>query len=140
MGSDAPDDGPTEPPPEVVDGLLEEPRRRRLLAVLQGADEPVPIRRVARRIAAAEQGADPDAVPEEAATRVERSLYDRHLPKLTALEVVSFDSLLACLEPGSNADAVFERWRDRSGAGELPEPPDGSESDKVDNGPGRNEG
>jgi hypothetical protein len=122
MSANTPD-GTDEPTPEtdgplpgsVVDEVLESPRRRALLAAVLAADEPVPIVDIARQIAADERDADPTEIGDEAYQSVKETIYDDHLPKLTALQIVEFDSLLASVSPGENASQVGDRlesWDD----------------------------
>lgn len=60
-------------------------RRRRVLALLRGADGPTSLSEVAAELAADEECDDP-------ADRVEISLYHRHVPKLEAAGLVAFDA------------------------------------------------
>lgn len=115
-GSDEPTpetDGPL--PGSVVDEVLESPRRRALLAAVLAADEPVPVVDIARQIAADERDTDPTEIGDEAYQSVKETIYDDDLPKLTALQIVEFDSLLASVSPGENASQVgdqLESWDD----------------------------
>lgn len=129
MSTDTPNDPATDVgslPDPVISEVLEAPRRRRLLAHLFDADEAVPVLDLARRIAAEERGhqttpdgpservhsndgVDPDSVAESAIDDVKADIYATHLPKLTALRIVEFDSLLASVAPAENGPEVRER-------------------------------
>jgi hypothetical protein len=113
-GTDEPTPETDEPLPEtVVDEVLESPRRRALLTAALAADEPVPVVDIARQIAADERNADPTERGDEAYQSVKETIYDDHLPKLTALQIVEFDSLLASVSPGENAPQVGDRLESR---------------------------
>ncbi|GAA0674339.1 hypothetical protein ACFQDG_10050 [Natronoarchaeum mannanilyticum] len=71
--------------------LLGHERRRRMIQILENADASTFDRReIARRIAAAEAGAD--AASDEVVRRVECSLHHKHLPMLDEYGVVDYDS------------------------------------------------
>ena len=116
MSTDTPDSGGRNGagtlPDDVVAEVLESPRRRRLLGVLFSEDGPVPVVDLARLVAAEERGADPDEITDAAIEDVKADIYATHLPTLTALRVVEFDSLLASVEPAENAPAVRDRLDD----------------------------
>lgn len=113
MSTDTPDSGGQNGggtlPDSVVAEVLESPRRRRMLAVLFSEDGSVPVIDLARRVAAAERDCDPSEVSEEAVEDVKADIYATHLPKLTALRVVDFDSLLASVEPAESAPETRDR-------------------------------
>lgn len=112
MSTDTPTDGGGNGgtlPDDVVAEVLESPRRRRMLRAVFAADEPVPVLDLSRRVAAEERGVDPDRVPEETVAAVKADLYATHLPKLTALRVLDFDSMLASVAPAESAPDVRER-------------------------------
>jgi len=115
MSADTPD-GTDEPPHEtdgplpesVVDEVLESPRRCALLSAVLTADDPIPVVDIAKQIAADEQGVDPKEIDADDYRPVKETIYDDHLPKLTALQVVEFDSLLASVSPGENAPQIAD--------------------------------
>lgn len=119
------------PPKPVLRDVLDHDRRRLLLALIDAEGE-LSVSKLARRIAAAERGAEPADVPDGAIEEVEQALYQHHLPKLTALQIATFDSLLATVAPGENADALFEYWAEAADEEDsLPAPeavPIGTES------------
>ncbi|QLD88914.1 hypothetical protein HWV07_07675 [Natronomonas salina] len=65
--------------------VLTHRRRRRVLALLRGADGPASLSEVAAELAA-------DSECEDSAERVEITLYHRHVPKLAAAGLVAFDA------------------------------------------------
>lgn len=124
MSTDSPDgtDESTPPtddplPASVVDELLESPQRRAVLSHMLAADEAVPIVDIARQIAADERGVDPAELDANGYGDAKETIYDDHLPKLTALRVVEFDSLLASVSPAENAQQVREELESRGDDG-----------------------
>jgi hypothetical protein len=81
-------------PDGVVADILAADRRRLALEHLAAADEQVVVGDLAATIAASEQGIEPDAVEEATREAVHDDLYQRHLPKLTATEAVTYNSML----------------------------------------------
>lgn len=79
------------PPTGLPDGLLEPPRRRRLLAVLGEADGSLPIGELAARIARRENDDRPDENAPVDANLVHIDLYHDHLPNLTDAGLLSAD-------------------------------------------------
>lgn len=96
-------------PDEVLDDVIGSPRRRRLLAAALSSEEPVPVVVLARRVVAAERGVDPAAVDPDEVEAAKAAIYEEHLPKLTALRILSFDSQVAGVTPAENAPAVRDR-------------------------------
>ncbi|NHN49544.1 hypothetical protein G9464_18395 [Halostella sp. JP-L12] len=96
-------------PDDVIAEVLASPRRRLLLAAVLPADDPVPVVDIARRIVAEERDRAPNRVSDEAVEEVKADVYATHLPKLTALRVVDFDSQIAGVEPAENAPEVRDR-------------------------------
>jgi DNA-binding transcriptional ArsR family regulator len=94
-------------PPDVVADLLADDRRRRALELLEESGT-LTLGTLARRIAAAETGVAPEEVPESLAAEVNEELWDEHLPKLTATDVVEFDSMRAAVSLSSGATGVRE--------------------------------
>lgn len=93
-------------PDDVVADLLSSERRRHLLSALLASDGAVAVEDLAREIAAREGGATPDGVDDATVADVREDLYWEHLPKLTATEVVAFDSLLATVELDTDDERV----------------------------------
>jgi DNA-binding transcriptional ArsR family regulator len=89
-------------PSDVVDGLLASRARRRLLHWLREAGEPVAVGDLAARLAAAEESTDEAGEPDDGIAadprQARRQIYQRHLPRLTATGVVTFDSRLGTVE------------------------------------------
>jgi hypothetical protein len=79
------------PDTDTVFDLLSNARRRHLIGLLYCADDPVPLREAAERIAAAERDVAVDEVDEPHVRSVYVSLYQTHLPRLEANEVVTYD-------------------------------------------------
>jgi len=116
MSTDSPDSGGRNDactlPGSVVAEVLESPRRRRMLAALFSESGRTPVVDLARRVAAEERGVAPDEVSNGTVEDVKADIYATHLPKLTALRVVDFDSLLASVEPAENAPEVRDHFGD----------------------------
>ena len=117
-------DGAGRLPAGVVSDLLDSERRKHLIAVLAEAEEPLPVADLARRVRARERGADPDTLSEESVRNARQEIYHEHLPKLTAVEVVTYDSLVGTVEL-STADRRLLSGSGHSTTGA----PDGSEDD-----------
>jgi hypothetical protein len=96
-------------PPGVVEDLLAEPRRRRALAALAGADGPLPLDQVARRVAAEEAGCPPAAVDRATCRRVREAIRAEDLPKLLATAVVRYHSGRDAVELAPAADQFRDR-------------------------------
>lgn len=84
-------------PPDVVEGLLSDDTRRRLLSVLTHRDEPVVVEELAAAIIAAREECPTAAVPASDRAAMTDELFDEHLPKLTATDVVAYDSMLGAV-------------------------------------------
>lgn len=110
-------------PDRVADDVLAGERRRTMLAELATASDPVPVSRLAAAVAAAETGGDTADVPAERRERVKEELYEHEVPMLTALQVATFDSRVACLALAEHAGDVLDRWEQRSAEGDLPASP-----------------
>jgi hypothetical protein len=84
-------------PAAVIEDLLASPRRRKLLACLTERDEPVPVDDLATVLLDADV---PTAESISAADRerARQEIYQDLLPKLTATDVVRFDSMLGTVE------------------------------------------
>jgi len=82
-------------PPDVVADLLSDDRRRRALELLAEAGT-LTLETLARRLAA-EATDGPGEPPEELVAEIEAELWDEHVPKLTATDVVEYDSMRAAV-------------------------------------------
>ncbi|WP_136715933.1 DUF7344 domain-containing protein [Halorientalis salina] len=84
-------------PAAVIEDLLACPRRRVLLTTLVEADEPVTVEDLAAELAAAES-APAASVSAADRRRARTEVFQEGLPKLTATDVVAFDSRLGTVE------------------------------------------
>ena len=80
-------------PDDVVDDLVEAPRRRALLRHLAECSEPVTLTDLAAALGAAEAGTEPAEVSRESRRAVREDIFQEDLPKLTATGVVEYDSM-----------------------------------------------
>jgi hypothetical protein len=97
----------SELPDSVVADLRSDDRRRCALARLDDAEGPLPITDLARQLAATERGEPVDDVPTDAVGTVRRDLFETHLPKLTATEVVEYDSQVGTVELATDDERLF---------------------------------
>jgi len=86
---------PTDLPEHVVTDLLAAERRRIALSYLAERDGPVALDDLAAVVRAREQNTTPDAVTESERRAVREEFFETHLPKLTATDVVEYDSMIA---------------------------------------------
>lgn len=98
--------------PAPVQAELLSSRRRCLLLVTLAEVEEATVDDLAGRISAAEHGIDPGAVDDAERVSICDEIFEVHLPKLTATEIVEYDSLLGkvrLLEPAiaSRAQAAL---------------------------------
>jgi len=94
--------------PAPVQAELLSSHRRCLLLVTLAEVEEATVDDLAVRISAAERGIDPGAVDDAQRVSIRDEIFELHLPKLTATEVVEYDSLLGkvrLLEPAIAARA-----------------------------------
>ncbi len=105
---DTPGRGSETLPAAVVEDLVENPRRRRLLGYLAECGEPVALTDLAAAIGARETESAPDEVPPAVRRAVREDILEHHLPKLTATGAVDYDSMrgTVALRPGPVADRV----------------------------------
>jgi hypothetical protein len=89
-------------PASAVADLRASGRRRRALTCLADCDGPIPVSDLARLVVAAERGKGPGDVSVDVAERVRTDLFQRHLPKLIATGVVSYNSLVGTVELASD--------------------------------------
>ncbi|WP_336337991.1 DUF7344 domain-containing protein [Haloarcula brevis] len=85
-------------PEEVVEDLLANDSRRRALSILAARDEPMVVADLAAAVLAAERGTEPAAVPRSERESLTEELFTEHLPKLTATDVVAYDSMVGTVE------------------------------------------
>ncbi|ELZ24273.1 hypothetical protein C475_13527 [Halosimplex carlsbadense 2-9-1] len=101
-GSESADGSDARLPASVVADLRASDRRRRVLARLDDCDGPIPVSDLARLVVAADRGKSPGDVPVDVVERVREDLFQRHLPKLIATGVVSYNSLVGTVELASD--------------------------------------
>lgn len=95
--------------PQVVHEILRNSRRRAVIEELESRVEPVSLRELSERIAAAETGESPP--PRNARQSVYNSLHQTHLPKLDDAGVIAYDPdrKTICLEePARQVDLYME--------------------------------
>ncbi len=85
-------------PDDVVDDILGADRRRYALEALSRRDAAMVVDDLAAVVRARETGSTPDDVESEERQRVRDDFFQRHLPKLTATDVVRYDSMLGTVE------------------------------------------
>jgi|AntRauTorcE11898_2_1112593.scaffolds.fasta_scaffold68856_1 hypothetical protein len=85
----------TDLPDHVVTDLLGDARRRIALSYLAERDGPVALDDLAAVVRAREQNTTPKTVPECERRAVREEFFETHLPKLTATDVVEYDSMIA---------------------------------------------
>ncbi|WP_246985400.1 DUF7344 domain-containing protein [Halorientalis marina] len=90
-------------PEWVVADLFAAPTRERILCRLRRADGPVLLCDIVAELAASSA---------ETRREVRMTLFQEHLPKLTATGAVEFDSARGTLSPGGAADALAPRLTD----------------------------
>lgn len=93
--------------PDATDelfSLLSDRRRRRAVAWIGEADEPVALAALASAVAGPESGAD----HEIGADRARVALAQNHLPKLEDAGVLEFDRERAVVAPGDRLDTILE--------------------------------
>jgi len=103
-------------PADAVADLLANERRQRLFAVLRDTQGPIAVTDLARRLAelgGSDDGEHGDAAEHGDATddRVEslrEEIYQDHLPKLTATEVVTYDSLVGTIELATDDERLLD--------------------------------
>ena len=85
-------------PDDVVEDILGTDRRRYALEALSRRDTAMVVDDLAAVVRARETGSSPDAVDETERERVRNDFFQRHLPKLTATDVVRYNSMLGTVE------------------------------------------
>ena len=94
---------------ETVFDILSNRRRRYVLHVLKGGEEPVEIRELSERIAAWENGCLPERVTSKERKRVYAALHQSHLPKMDRAGVVRYDPDRGTIELTEDT-AVFDAY------------------------------
>ncbi|WP_157744137.1 DUF7344 domain-containing protein [Halopenitus persicus] len=87
--------------------ILKNQRRRYVLEYLSDADEAVSLSEIAEQIAAWENDKDVTQISSSERKRVYVGLYQCHLPKMDALDVVSFNKPRGIIELGDNVDELY---------------------------------
>jgi len=85
-------------PEAVVEDLLSADSRRQALSILAARDGPVVVEELARDIVADRTGRPASAVSEADRDAMVEELFTEHIPKLTATEVIRYDSMLGAVE------------------------------------------
>ncbi|PSQ21620.1 hypothetical protein BRD06_11005 [Halobacteriales archaeon QS_9_67_15] len=91
----------------MVADIRSDDRRRRALARLAETERALPVSDLARQVAATERDEGVDDVPTDAVDTVRRDLFETHLPKLTATEVVDYDSQVGTVELATDDERLF---------------------------------
>jgi hypothetical protein len=94
-------------PLDQVFDVLKNQRRRYVLEYLNDADEAVSLSEIAEQIAAWENEKDVKQISSSERKRVYVGLYQCHLPKMDALDVVSFNKPRGIIELGDNVDELY---------------------------------
>lgn len=92
--------------------VLAHNRRRILLAVLQGHDQPQAVADVVKEIAAYEQDAPVDTLPPEDINQIHYHLHHVHIPKLEEYEFISYNddrNTIALTERATHLQPYIER-------------------------------
>lgn len=113
MGTSDTDGQPAdlELPDDVVADLLSDDRRRYALETLSRRDSPMVIDDLAAVVRARETDTNQEDVEQAERQQVRDDFFQRHLPKLTATEVVRYNSMLGTVElvnPDPVSDALEE--------------------------------
>jgi hypothetical protein len=93
--------------------ILSSDRRRYLLYFLEAESGEAELRRLARLVAAHENGIEPEAVTQKGEKRVYISLYQSHLPKLESADLVEYDADTKRVYSTENVEQIanlFEDW------------------------------
>ena len=95
--SDTPMGSGSRLPEEVIEDILAADRRRIALEILAERDQPVVIDDLATAVRARELETDPTSISKTERRAVRDEFFAKHLPKLTATTVVTYDSMLGTL-------------------------------------------
>jgi len=85
-------------PPAVVEDILSDEDRRRALAALAAADEPIVVEDLAAIIVGEREDCPPSAVSATDRAAMTEELFTEHIPKLMETAVVEYDSMLGAVE------------------------------------------
>jgi len=85
-------------PDAVVEDLLSVDSRRRALSILAASDEPMIVEDLAAAVIADREGCAASTVPASERAAMVDELFTEHLPKLTATDVLSYNSMLGTVE------------------------------------------
>lgn len=104
-------------PEEVVADLLDSRRRCHLLAQLTASDGEALVEDLVAAVGAAENNCAPSELEEPTLSEVRKEVFERHVPKLTAIGVVEYDSMLnrLRLETPEVASRAAEELTDSGG-------------------------
>jgi hypothetical protein len=86
--------------------ILSSRRRRMVLSLLRGAEEPVDLATLTEQIASEETNQPVDEVPPQARKRVYVSLYQTHLPRLEDAGLIDYDTETGTITRSKRAAAV----------------------------------
>ena len=81
-------------PQAVDDDLLSSQRRCRMVTALAAAGDAVVVEDLATAVLAAEKKADAGALDSDDCRSAAEDIFEHHLPKLTAIGLVEYDSML----------------------------------------------
>lgn len=95
-------------PLDQVFGILKNQRRRHVLKYLKEADGEVTLSEVAEQISAWENDKDVSQISSSERKRVYVGLYQCHLPKMDAMDIVSFNKPRGIIELGKNTDEIYK--------------------------------
>jgi hypothetical protein len=85
-------------PDYVVEDLLASERRRRMLSILADRSTRVVLDDLVRATLAAERNTDATEISREECREARIDVFENELPKLTAVDVVHYDSLVGTVE------------------------------------------
>ena len=105
-------------PLDQVFGILKNQRRRRVLQMLQHADDKVSLSDLAEQIAAWENDKEVKQITSSERKRVYVGLYQCHLPKMDAMGVIDFNKPRGTVELGDNMEAMYKYLETTDGDGE----------------------
>lgn len=81
-------------PEEVLADLLDSRRRCHLLAALAESDGEALVEDLVAAVGATEENCAPSELAESTLSEVRTEVFERHVPRLTAIGVVEYDSML----------------------------------------------
>jgi len=85
-------------PAAVVEDLLADETRRVALTILAERDEPMVVESLATAVRAAIDDTSVDAVSRREREAMREELFTEHIPKLTATDVLEYNSMLGTVE------------------------------------------